>query len=106
MKQALSLLLLSVFVVGCETFPAAPDYGPATGNAVSFGIWTPGARDDCTAAQHDAYSVGGPDHKRYPPWHPPIVPAPGCPFGPDPGPDPRGSAHYRQVGPIPLGSGN
>jgi len=106
MKQALWLLLLTVFVVGCETFPAAPDYGPATGNAVSFGIWAPGARDDCTAAQHDGYSVVGPDHKRYPTWHPPIDPVTGCSFGHDHGRDPRGSALYREVGPIPFGYAN
>src|SRR5260370_1317435 len=106
MKHALWLLLLTVFVAGCETIPVAPDYGPATGNAVSFGIWAPGARDDCTAAQHDAYSVVGPDHKRYPTWHPPIDPVTGCSFGHDHGRGPRGSALYREVGPIPFGYAN
>ena len=67
-------VLLFFILLACEDGPAAPDYGAATGNAASFGIWTPGATDDCTAAQHDAYSVVGPDHKRYPTWHPPIDP--------------------------------
>ena len=49
--------LLFIILLACEDGPAAPDYGAATGNAASFGTWTPGANDDCTAAQHDAYSV-------------------------------------------------
>src|SRR5436309_1784096 len=71
-------VLLFFILLACEDGPAAPDYGAATGNAASFGIWTPGANDDCTAAQHDAYSVVGPDHKPYPTWHPPIDPVRSC----------------------------
>jgi len=100
MKRAFVLLLL---VAACHDGPAAPDYGPATANGRAFGIWTPGANDDCSAAQHDAYSVVGPDRKRYPTWHPPIDPATGCSFGHDHGRDPRGSALYREVGAIPFG---
>src|SRR5882672_1493064 len=81
--------LLFIILLACQDGPAAPDYGAATGNAASFGLWTPGANDDCTAAQHDAYSVVGPDHKRYPTWHPPIDPVSGCSFGHDHGRDPR-----------------
>ncbi|HEY6209718.1 MAG TPA: hypothetical protein VIW28_11700 [Gemmatimonadales bacterium] len=44
----------------------------------------------------------GPDGKLHPTWHPPIDPATGCSFGPDHGRDPRGSALYAQVGPIPF----
>ena len=106
MIRALSVAGLAVLVLACQEGPAAPDYGPATGNAASFGIWTPGANDDCTAAQHDAYSVVGPDHKRYPTWHPPIDPVSGCSFGHDHGRDPRGSNLYREVGPIPFGYAN
>jgi len=106
MTRTLPLLLLSTLVIACTEGPAAPDYGPAIGDAASFGIWTPGPRDDCSAAQHDAYSVVGPDHKRYPTWHPPIDPVTGCSFGHDHGRDPRGSALYREVGPIPFGYAN
>lgn len=107
MKRALPfLLLVAPISLACHDSPAAPDYGPATANAASFGIWVPGANDDCTAAQHDAYSVVGPDHKRYPTWHPPIDPVSGCSFGHDHGRDPRGSALYREVGDIPFGYAN
>jgi hypothetical protein len=104
MKRALVLPL--IILLACQDGPSAPEYGPATGNAVAFGIWTPGPNDDCTAAQHDAYAVVGPDHKRYPTWHPPIDPATGCSFGHDHGRDPRGSALYREVGDIPFGYAN
>jgi len=107
MKRVLVLLLLVAPIsLACHDSPAAPDYGPAVGDAASFGIWVPGANDDCTAAQHDAYSVVGPDHKRYPTWHPPIDPVTGCSFGHDHGRDPRGSALYREVGDIPFGYAN
>jgi len=101
-----AFLVLCLVVAACHEGPAAPDYGPATGNAASFGIWTPSTRDDCTQAQHDAFSVVGPDHKRYPTWHPPIDPVSGCSFGHDHGRDPRGSALYREVGDIPFGYAN
>ena len=81
------LVLLVVVAVGCSDGPAAPDYGPAIGDAASVGIWAPGPRDDCTAAQHDAYSAVGPDRKRYPTWHPPTDPVSGCSFGHDHGRD-------------------
>jgi hypothetical protein len=106
MTRTLSFFLLATLIIGCTEGPAAPDYGPAVGDAASFSIWTPGSRDDCTAAQHDAYSVVGPDHKRYPTWHAPIDPATGCSFGHDHGRDPRGSALFREVGAIPFGYAN
>src|SRR6266446_1154229 len=104
MRRASLLLFLAATaaMAACHDMPAAPDYGPAIGNAASFGLWSPGANDDCTKAQHDAYTVVGPDHKRYPTWHPPIDPATGCSFGHDHGRDPRGSALYREAGPIPF----
>lgn len=86
---------------GAPGAPVAPS-GPAT----AYGIWTPGPGDDCTAQQHDAYAVVGPDGKLYPTWHPPIDPATGCSFGHDHGRDPRGSALYAQVGPVPFGLAN
>src|SRR6266404_584011 len=108
MRPASLLLFLvaTAAMAACHDMPAAPDYGPATGNAASFGLWSPGANDNCTKAQHDAYSVVGPDHKLYPTWHPPIDPVTGCSFGHDHGRDPRGSALYREVGPIPFGYAN
>lgn len=109
MKSAalLAILVAAAMVsAACHDSPAAPDYGPATGNAASFGIWVPGPNDDCTQAQHDAYSVVGPDHKRYPTWHPPIDPVTGCSFGHDHGRDPHGSNLYREVGDIPFGYAN
>src|SRR3989442_6679457 len=80
--------------------------GPPIGFAVSYGIWTPGPRDDCTAEVHNSYSVVGPDRKLYPTWHPPVDPVTGCSFGHDHGRDPRGSALYAEVGPIPFGYAN
>ncbi|HXG44526.1 MAG TPA: hypothetical protein VNJ71_07175 [Gemmatimonadales bacterium] len=79
---------------------------PETGPSVAYGIWTPGPNDTCTPAIHDAYSVVGPDGKRYPTWHPPVDPATGCTFGHEHGRDPRGSRLYRDVGPIPFGLAN
>src|SRR6267378_2487702 len=105
MKRLCALLFI-IILLACQDGPVAPDYGAATGNAASFGLWAPGANDDCTAAQHDAYSVVGPDHKRYPTWHPPIDPVSGCSVGHDHGRDPRGSALYREVGAIPFGYAN
>ena len=66
---------------------ASPDNSP---NAMSFGVWTPSGRDTCTKEQHDAFSVIGPDGKRYPTWHPPTGPN-GCTFGHEHGRDPRQS---------------
>ena len=109
MKSAALLAILAAGAMvsaACHDSPAAPDYGPATANAASFGIWVPGPRDDCTQTQHDAYSVVGPDHKRYPTWHPPIDPVTGCSFGHDHGRDPHGSNLYREVGDIPFGYAN
>ena len=83
-----------------------PGGGTPTGFAQSYGLWTPGPRDDCSAEAHNAYSVVGPDGKLYPTWHPPVDPATGCSFGHDHGRDPRGSALFAQVGPIPFGYAN
>lgn len=65
-------------------------------NSAAMGLWTPAARDTCTQAQHDAYSVIGPDGKRYPTWHPPTGPN-GCTFGHEHGHDPSGSNLYADI---------
>jgi len=65
-------------------------------NSAAMGLWTPAARDTCTQAQHDAYSVVGPDGKRYPTWHPPTGPG-GCTFGHEHGHDPSGSNLYADI---------
>ena len=59
-------------------------------DSAAYGLWTPTSRDTCTKAQHDAYSVVGPDGKRYPTWHPPTGPN-GCTFGHEHGRNPAGS---------------
>lgn len=60
--------------------------------------WTPTAYDTCPAALHASFSAIGPDGKRYPTWHPPVVtdPATGrpCTFGHEHGDDPRTSDIY------------
>lgn len=70
---------------------------------MAFGRWSPSRFDTCTAAQHDAFSVIGPDGKRYPTWHPPVDPGTGCRFGHEHGRDPRGSDLYAEVGDLPFG---
>jgi hypothetical protein len=77
-----------------------------TGQAVQFGIWTPGSNDTCTKEIHDRYSVVALDGKRYNTWHPPVDPETGCTFGHEHGRDPRGSRLYSKVGPIPFGMAN
>ena len=75
-------------------------------NAASMSQWTPGRLDSCSPALHDAYSVIGPDGKRYPTWHPPTDPISGCTFGHEHGMNPAGSALYSLVGPLPFGVAN
>jgi len=98
------LIVLAAAACGDSVFQLVN--GPPIGNAASYGIWTPGPRDDCTAEIHNSYSVVGPDRKLYPTWHPPVDPVTGCSFGHDHGRDPRGSALYASVGPIPFGYAN
>lgn len=86
--------------------PTVPPTPPPTGGlAAAFGLWNPGPHDSCTKDQHDAYSVIGPDGKRYPTWHPPVDPS-GCTFGHEHGKDPRGSDLYAEIGDIPFGLAN
>lgn len=78
--------------------PAIPDAVPGSG---AVGRWTPTAYDTCPAELHESFAVVGPDGKRYPTWHPPVVldPATGesCTFGHEHGSDPRASDIYRWV---------
>jgi hypothetical protein len=93
-------------VVSCDDQPYAAAPLTPIGNAIAYGLWTPGPNETCTKEQHDAYSVVGPDRKLYPTWHPPIDAATGCTFGHDHGRDPHGSNLYSMVGDIPLGYAN
>jgi len=108
MSRASSLpLLVALAAAACgDSVFQNSGNGPPIGFAQSYGIWTPGPRDDCTAEVHNSYSVVGPDRKLYPTWHPPVDPVTGCSFGHDHGRDPRGSALYAEVGPIPFGYAN
>ncbi len=106
MRHTLPLALCVTAALGCNGPPATPRSQTPTGFAQSYGIWTPGPKDDCTAEIHNRYSVVGPDGKLYPTWHPPIDPATGCSFGHDHGRDPSGSALYAALGPIPFGYAN
>ena len=83
-----------------------PSPAPTGVNSAAMGLWTPGSFDNCSQAIHDSYRVVGPDGKWYPTWHPPVDPATGCSFGHEHGMDPRGSALYALIGPIPFGAAN
>jgi hypothetical protein len=90
--------------------PTTGGSGGSTGtNSAAMGLWTPAGPDTCTQAQHDAYSVIGPDGKRYPTWHPPTGPN-GCTFGHEHGHDPSGSNLYADItafyGGVLFGYGN
>jgi HYR domain len=83
-----------VVTVTTSTTPAPPPVSDTDSSA--YGLWTPTSRDTCTKAQHDAYSVVGPDGKRYPTWHPPTGPN-GCTFGHEHGRNPSGSALLNDI---------
>src|SRR5438128_3542198 len=108
MSRASSLRLLVAFAAAAcdDRVFQNPGNGPPIGFAQSYGIWTPGPRDDCTAEVHNSYSVVGPDRKLYPTWHPPVDPVTGCSFGHDHGRDPRGSALYAEIGAVRVGRAN
>ncbi len=78
--------------------PAIPAEIPASS---AVGRWAPTAHDTCSAELHESFAVVGPDGRRYPTWHPPVVldPATGeeCTFGHEHGSDPRGSDIFRWV---------
>ena len=105
-RWTLAAAYAALMVMACDD----PQYtsAPLTpiGPARSFGIWNPGPNETCTKADHDRYSVVGPDAKIYPTWHPPVDPVSGCTYGHEHGRDPRGSRLHAQVGDIPLGFAN
>jgi hypothetical protein len=92
-------------VVACAKDGTGPDLSSATPSR-AFGLWTPGPNDTCTKEQHDAYSVVGPDGKRYPTWHAATDPVSGCRFGHEHGRDPRGSDLFLSVGPLAFAYAN
>lgn len=61
----------------------------------AYGLWTPTKWDTCSKALHDSYYVIGPDGKKYPTWHPPVVTDPStgktCAFGHEHGRNPKDS---------------
>lgn len=67
----------------------------------AVGRWAPTAYDTCSAELHESFAVVGPDGRRYPTWHPPVVLDPvtgsACTFGHEHGADPRGSDIHRWV---------
>jgi len=105
-SRTVAAAIASVALVACDDqrYVAAPL--PPIGNAISYGLWTPGPNETCTKADHDRYSTVGPDRKLYPTWHPPVDPVTGCTFGHDHGRNPHGSNLYAAVGDIPLGYAN
>lgn len=84
-----------------HTMTTTPTAGAPTaggsGRSHALGVWTPSKWDTCTQAVHDAYSVIGPDGKRYPTWHPPVDPKTGCSFGHEHGRDPSKSLIWDDV---------
>jgi hypothetical protein len=103
--RTLAAALAALAIVACDEAQNAAAPITPIGNAGSFGIWNPGPNETCTKADHDRYSVIGPDHKVYPTWHPAVDPS-GCTFGHEHGRDPHGSHLYSLVGDIPLGYAN
>jgi hypothetical protein len=99
---------LVLSITGCtDADPTAADLPvQATGDAVSFGIWSPAGTDTCSPGIHDQHSTVGPDGLRYPTWHPAVDPETGCTFGHEHGRDPSGSDLFAEVGAIPFGYAN
>lgn len=85
-------------VAAARTTSVSVARASATSTAYRERNWTPAAADTCPASLHRAYSVIGPDGKRYPSWHPPTAtdPATGrsCSFGHEHGSDPTTSDIY------------
>ena len=102
-----ALVAPAMVLLACsDTLPTGAGAVQPVGNAASYGIWVPGPNDTCPDSVHDRYFVVGPDHKRYPTWHPAVDPVTGCSFGHDHGRDPRGSHLYASVSDIPFGYAN
>ena len=102
-----ALAAQAVLLYACkDTLGTAGAAITPVGNSAAYGTWHAGPHDTCPDSVHNAFYTVGPDHKRYPTWHPPIDPVTGCTFGHDHGRDPRGSNLYASVGPIPFGFAN
>lgn len=99
-----ALWCAAVTAVSCDSSPIAVTVD-IVGNGRAYDVWRP-AEGECSAEVHNAYMAVGPDGKRYPTWHPPIDEVTGCSFGHEHGRDPRGSALFDAVGPIPFGYAN
>src|SRR5437763_10393037 len=100
MSRASSLpLLVALAAAACgDSVFQNSGNGPPIGFAQSYGIWTPGPRDDCTAEVHNSYSVVGPDRKLYPTWHPPVDPVTGARSGTITAATPAGRRCTRRAG--------
>lgn len=74
------------------TMTGMPHHGS---DSHSMGLWSPSKWDTCSKELHDSYHLVGPDGKKYPTWHPPVVTDPKtgqpCTFGHEHGRDPQGS---------------
>jgi len=55
LRASLSLALIVLAAAACGDSVFQFSGGPPIGNAASYGIWTPGPRDDCTAEIHNSY---------------------------------------------------
>lgn len=83
-----------------STATAAPTTVTNAGSGHSYGLWNPSKWDTCTKADHDSFSVIGPDGKRYPTWHPPVMrraDGSSCTFGHDHGRNPVGYQYWDEV---------
>jgi hypothetical protein len=95
-------LLSGKMVVSCSGDPrSSPDDDDAP-SSHAMGRWTPlQPHDTCSRELHDTYFVIGPDGKKYPTWHPPVVQDPDtgdlCSFGHEHGVDPRDSALWSDL---------
>jgi hypothetical protein len=100
-----ALTATAVALTGC-VWDESTNPGNAVGLSTAYARWTPTANDTCTEEEHNRWAVVGPDGQLYPTWHPAVDPESGCTYGHDHGRDPRGSALYATVGPIPFGYAN
>lgn len=68
-------------------------------NSQAMGKWIPNPKfDTCSQAEHDSYSVVGPDGKKYPTWHPPThkrANGQNCTFGHEHGRNPKNSELWK-----------
>ena len=59
----------SMVLAACDVDdPLQPEAPELIGDAIAFGIWSPGADDTCSAAIHDQFSTVGPDGNRWAAW--------------------------------------